>query len=104
MAVGPEAKFQAKIITWLKKHGCVVIKYEQNATTKAGIPDIIWFYKSKYGFLEVKRSKDAPFQPLQEEMIKTLGKWTYARVVFPENFDIIKKEIEEIIVNENLQS
>lgn len=104
MAVGPEAKFQAKIITWLEEHGCVALKYGQNATTRAGVSDIIWFYKSKYGFLEVKRSEDAEFRPLQKEFLDRIQKWTFAKVVFPENFDIIKEEITEIIRNEDLQS
>lgn len=97
MAVGPEAKFQAKIISWLKKQGCLPIKYEQNATTKAGIPDIIFFKEGFWGALEVKKSKTAKFQPLQKEMIAKMDEMSWARAVYPENWDEIKKELEEIL-------
>ncbi len=97
-----EKDFQAKVVKWLKAQHCIVLKYQQNATTRASIPDIFWCYKSKYGFLEVKRSKSAPFRPGQKETIIKLSKWTFARVVFPENWGTIKKEIEEIMRNEDL--
>lgn len=98
-----EKDFQAKIIKWLKSKKCMVFKMQMNATTKAGTPDLMWCYKSSYGFIEVKRSSNAKFQPGQKEMIENLGKWTFAKVVFPENFDIVKEEIDKIIQHEDMQ-
>lgn len=100
---GPEAKFQASVTKWLRSKGCIVYKMQQNATTRIATPDIVWFYKRRYGFLEVKRARNASFRPGQEEMVARLDKWSYARVVFPENFDTIKAEIDEIIANEERQ-
>lgn len=97
MPAGPEAKFQAKIVSYLKKKGCVVLKYEQNATTHSGFPDILFMESGFWGAIEVKKSKNAKFQPLQKEMIEKLDKMSWARVVYPENWEEVKKEIEEIL-------
>lgn len=100
----PESKFQSQVIKFLKSKGAMTLKYEQNATTHAGVADIVWFYKTKYGFLETKKSKDAPFRPGQKLFLEKMSKWTFAKAVFPENYDIIKREIMDIIRNEDLQS
>ena len=99
-----EADFQAKVLKWLRSKGCIAYKMQQNATTRIATPDVVWFYKSRYGFLEVKRARNASFRPGQKEMVAKLNKWSYARVVFPENFNIIKGEIDRIITNEDMQS
>lgn len=99
-----ESDFQSKVIRWLKSRGCIALKYQQNATTVASIPDIVFFYKRRYGFLEVKRSATAKFRPGQKEKVAFLDKWSYARVVYPENFDKIKIEIMELIENEDVLS
>lgn len=88
-----EKDFQAKFIQKLRKMGYKCFKQQMNATTRAGTPDCIICYKKFYGFCEFKKSKDAPFRPGQKETLEELGKWTYARVVFPENFDIIMSEL-----------
>lgn len=54
-------------------------------------------YKKHWAMLECKRSASAPFQPGQKEWLETLGKWSFVRVVFPENFDIIKVEISKFM-------
>lgn len=99
-----EADFQSKVLKYLRSKGCIAYKMQQNATTRIATPDIAWFYKSRYGFLEVKRAQDASFRPGQKEMVSKLDKWSYARVVFPENFDTIKIEIDRIISDEDMQS
>lgn len=97
-----ESDFQSKFLARLRKLGCKCYKQQMNATTRAGTPDCIICYKRFYGFCEFKRSKDAPFRPGQKEILEELGKWTYARVVFPENFDKIISELNEIVSNEDL--
>lgn len=97
-----EKNFQAKVVKYLRSKGCIVLKYQQNATTRASIPDIFWCYKKAYGFLEVKRDSKASFRPGQKECLERLSEWTYAKVVFPENWGIVKKEIKEILQNEDL--
>lgn len=96
-----ESDFQAKVIKQLKALGLAVVKNQAGPGVPTGFPDLSWWYKSKYGFLEVKRSQKAPFRPRQEKWLEQLGTWGYARVVFPENYDIIKEEISLIVEEEN---
>ena len=97
-----EADFQAKFIKWARSKGFKCYKQQMNATTRAGTPDCIICYKKFYGFCEFKKSKDAAFRPGQKETLEELGKWTYARVVFPENFDTIMSELIEVKKNEDM--
>lgn len=92
-----EADFQAKVIKWLKSKGCIVIKMQQNATTHSGIADLFFCFEGFYGFLEVKKSRNAKFQPLQKRFIEKINKWSYGAVVYPENFEKIKKELSEML-------
>lgn len=88
-----EASLQSKIIKYLEGKGCYVIK-TGGLGTPNGCPDIVFFYEGFYGAFEVKASKGAKFQPLQKIVIDRLDKWSYGRVVYPENWNDIKKELE----------
>lgn len=99
-----EKDLQADFISWARKQGFKCFKQQMNATTRVGTPDCIICYKKFYGFCEFKRSKDAPFRPGQKETLEELGKWTYARVVFPENFDKIMSELIEVKKSEDMQN
>lgn len=92
-----EADFQKKVVQWLKKKGCVVLKYEQNATTRAGVSDLFFCKEGFYGFIETKKSKTAKLRPGQKEFIEKMSDWSYGRIVFPENFEEIKKELEKLL-------
>ena len=92
-----EANFQSKVVKWLKSQGCVVLKYEQNSTTHAGVADVFFCKEGFYGFIETKKNRNAKFQPLQKRFIEKMNEWSYGRVVYPENFDEIKKELKEIL-------
>lgn len=92
-----EKDFQAKVAKWLRSKGCMVLKYQQNATTRASIPDILFLKEGFWGALEVKKSKTAKYRPGQKEMVAKMDEMSYARVVYPENFDDIKAELEEIL-------
>ena len=92
-----ESDFQAKIIRYLKARGCVALKYQQNATTIAGVADIVFFKEGFYGWIEVKRAKNAPRRPGQEQFIQRMNEWSWARVVWPENWEETKKDLERIL-------
>ena len=92
-----EKDFQKKVIQFLKKQGCFVLKYEQNATTIAGVADIFFCKEGFYGWLECKKSKTARFRPGQKEFIAKMDEWSYARAIYPENYDEITKELKEIL-------
>ena len=92
-----ESDFQAKVVKWLKSKGCVVLKYQQNATTRAGIPDIIFLKEGFWGAIECKKTKNSPFRPGQKEMVKKMNEMSWATVAYPENWGDVRKELEEVL-------
>lgn len=92
-----ESDFQAKIIKWLRSKGCFVMKNQQNATTQRGIADVFFCKEGFYGFLEVKKSKNAKRQPGQEAFIAKMDEWSYGKLVYPENWADIQSELEEML-------
>lgn len=98
MATTPEAKFQQSVIRWLKSKGCIVLKYEANATTKVGIPDVFFCKEQFYGFLECKKSKNARIRPGQKPFIDKINAWSYGKIIYPENWDETKHELEEMLI------
>lgn len=92
-----ESDFQAKIIKWLRSNGCFVMKNQQNATTQKGVADVFFCKEGFYGFLEVKKSKNAKRQPGQEAFIAKMDDWSYGKLVYPENWTDIQSELEEML-------
>ena len=95
-----ESDLQTKIIRWLRAKGAVVIKYQQNATTRAAIPDIIALKEGLWLAIEVKKTKTSPFRPGQKEMVAKLNDWSYARIVWGgknSNWPEVQKELEELL-------
>lgn len=88
-----EADFQSKVIKWLKSKGCYVIKHTANPGVPVGCPDLSFYKEGFYGFIEVKPSKTAKFQPLQKETIAKLDMWSWAKVVTPDVWPSIQKEL-----------
>lgn len=92
-----ESAFQPKVIKWLKEQGCYVIKNSAVSGVPTGCPDIVFFKEGFYGFIECKRTKKSPFQPLQKETLAKLDAWSWAKAVYPENWEEIQKELALIL-------
>ena len=92
-----ESDFQYKVVKWLKSKGCYVVKNSANPGVPSGCPDIVFFKEGFYGFIEAKPKKNAKFQPLQKATLKKLNDWSWAKVVYPENWEEIKKELAVIL-------
>lgn len=92
-----EADFQSKVLKYLRSKGCIAYKMQQNATTRIATPDILFIKEGFWGAIECKASSRARFQPGQKEMVAKLDGWSWARVAHPQNWDIIKSELEEIL-------
>lgn len=92
-----EKDFQAKVIKWLKSQGCIAIKYQQNATTKASFPDILFLKEGFWGAIECKKSKTSKFRPGQKEMVAKLDEWSWAKAVYPENWAEVQAELKEML-------
>lgn len=92
-----ESKTQERLIKYLKKRGCYVIKPKPGPGVPVGCPDVIFLFEGFWGAFEVKSSKLARYQPLQKETIQKFDGWSYARVVYPANFDEIINELEHLL-------
>ena len=95
-----EADLQQKIIKWLRSKGCLVLKYQQNATTRASVPDIIALHEGFWLAIEVKNTKSSPFRPGQKTMIDKLDSWSWAKVVWGgknSNWSEVQEELKEIL-------
>lgn len=92
-----ERKTQEKLIKFLKFKGAYVIKTKPGLGTPTGCPDVIALYEGFWGAFECKATANAPFQPLQKETIEKFDKWSYARVVYPENLQDVIAELERIL-------
>lgn len=68
---------------------------------QAGIPsgtaDIFFCKEGFYGWLELKASKTSKFQPLQKEFIAKMDEWSWARACWPDNWEEVRRELDEII-------
>ena len=89
-----ESEFEKEVVKYLKSKGCDVFKMRY---APEGTPDRLFLKEGFWGMLEVKKSKSAPFQPLQKEKIKKYNAMSYARATYPENWEEVKAELEKIL-------
>ena len=95
-----ESAFQQLVVKWLRAKGCVVLKYQQNATTRASIPDILFLKDGFWGAIEVKATKSSSFRPGQKAMVEKLDSMSWARVVWGgknSNWPEVQKELTEML-------
>jgi len=95
-----EREFQRKVVQWLREKGAYVIKTPGGvAGIPTGCPDVIALFPNDFWVaLEVKASKTAKKQPLQQATIDKLDSMGYARFVHPTNWAKIRREIQELII------
>lgn len=92
-----EKKVQDKVIKFLKKKGCFVLKTKPGLGTPVGTPDVLFFLEGFWGAIECKAEEGSAFQPLQEERIKQFNEWSWARVAHSGNVDEVIAELESIL-------
>lgn len=92
-----ESKLQSEILKFLRGRGCYAFKSKPGPGVPMGCPDIIFMLEGFWGGIEVKATRKSIFQPLQEETIKKLDTWSWAKVVYPENWPEVKAELESIL-------
>lgn len=95
-----ESSLQQNIVKWLRLQHCVVLKYQQNATTRAALPDLFFVKDGFWGAIEVKSTKSSPFRPGQKEMVAKLDGMSWAKVVWGgknSNWPEVQKELGEIL-------
>lgn len=92
-----EAQFQKKFVSWVKKQGVICLKLNPGTGIPDGTPDYICLQEGFWFMLEFKKSKTAQFRPGQKQAIEKYNDMSYAVVVYPENEEEVKKELEEML-------
>ena len=93
-----ERKFQRKIADELRTMDCVVLVVSTLPGIPVGFPDLLILAPNgKWLTLEVKASATSKFQPLQKATIAKLHGMAYSKVVHPDNWDSIRREVSGII-------
>lgn len=94
-----EQQLQTKVICWLKQKGCVAFKMPAGyQSVPTGFPDVLALIDGGgWACLEIKASDKARFQPLQKEWLEKLDGMYYSRVITPDNWLKVRKELEDII-------
>lgn len=88
-----ESVFQGRLIKDLKSLFPGIEIMKQDAKYHQGIPDLVLFYKDKYAMLECKNSRSAHHQPNQDYYINKFDDWAFARLVYPENKDVVVSDL-----------
>lgn len=92
-----ESRLQSTIAKHLKSNGCFVMVIQPQAGIPTGTSDIFFCKEGFYGFIEVKASKTAKFQPLQKEFVEKMNDWSWAKVVYPDNWAETKAELSTLL-------
>lgn len=75
--------------------GCYVLKTDP--TFFQGIPDLVVINGDRWGMLEVKISKEAPYRPNQEIYLEDLNKKSFAATIYPENKEEVLSELQHAL-------
>ena len=92
-----ESSLQSEIIKYLKDKGCYVIKTRPGVGIPDGCPDIIFLYEGFWGGAEIKANAKVSFQPLQKETVNMLNRWSWCKVIYPENWENIRIELNNML-------
>lgn len=90
-----ERDYQTKLIKKIKKMlpGCFVLKNDSGY--QQGIPDLSVFYRDRWGILEVKPEKSAPFRPNQEWFLEQMNEMSFAACIYPENEEEVLHALQQ---------
>lgn len=89
-----ERKLQSEIIKWLKSQGAYVIKPRSGPGVPTGCPDVIFFYRERWGVIEVKADEHAKMQPGQQATLDFLRHYNpFVYKCWPENWPVIKSQL-----------
>lgn len=90
-----ESKFQSELIKLLEVlfPGCIILKNDPNL--RQGIPDLTILWRSKWAFLEIKRSADDPEQPNQRWYIEKANGFSFGAFIYPENAEEVLDDLQQ---------
>ena len=91
-----EKRFEMKIRKELEKYNAWVLKTWSNGIQRAGIPDLIVCLNGHFVGIEFKAEKGKPSE-LQKYNIKKIKEaGGIAMIVYPDDFEDIKKLLEQL--------
>ena len=92
-----ERVFQSQLIRRLKAMfpGCYVLKNDSGYMQ--GVPDLLILYKQRWGFLEVKSSREAKHRPNQDYHINALNAMSFASFISPETELEVLHELQQAL-------
>ena len=97
-----EKNFENKIKKYLKEKGIWYVKTWSNGIQRKGIPDIIACVNGYFLGVEVKGMNGVP-SDLQKREIRQIRKSNgVAMVLYPDEFEVFKVLIEQLIAEENV--
>lgn len=92
-----ESKFQAQVKKWLESQGCEVFILTPGGGIPTSTEDVLFLKEGFWGFLECKKSKNAKKRPGQVQTVARHNKMSYSRFTYPENWEEVKKELEQLL-------
>lgn len=89
-----ESQFQARVIKDLEFlfPGVIILKNDPNL--RQGIPDLVILWRSKWAFLECKRSWDAPERPNQRWYVEKASRFSFGAFIYPENAEEVLNDLQ----------
>ena len=89
-----ESRFQRCLRAQLEElfPGCIILKNDPNL--QQGIPDLTVLWRSKWAFLEVKRSADEAEQPNQRWFVDKANAYAFGAFVYPENAEEVLNDLQ----------
>ena len=93
-----ENKYQAQLISKIKKRfpGCIVMKNDSRYIQ--GIPDLTILYEKKWATLECKKSDKEPHRPNQDYYVNKMNQMSFSSFIYPENEEEILNEMERSFI------
>lgn len=98
-----EKRFENKVKKFLNDEGCWVLKTWSNGVQRKGVPDLLVCCNGRFLGIELKASngKASDLQLWNVRKINEAG--GIAFVLYPDNFDYLKKLIHELKENPNVE-
>lgn len=90
-----ESKFQQELRKALLElfPGCIILKNDPNL--QQGIPDLTVLWRSRWAFLEVKRSADEVEQPNQRWFVEKANAFAFGAFIYPENAEEVLRDLQQ---------
>lgn len=92
-----EKAFENKIKAYLKSQNIWHVKFFANRMTKVGVPDILACVNGRFVAIEVKAANGKPSEIQLWNIRKIKESSGIAMVLYPDQFDIFKDLIQDIL-------